>query len=516
MKRSNFNITDVLCPCASACSTIVASLFIAFSPASAVTEYVGGVSMSNPQWLAQADWQKEIDAVRHAGSWIRLPINWDELQPSASTPVANWNWSTYDAIIDYARPATGKQLYVLVILGSVPGWANGNGGYGKPATNLADYQNYCYQVAYRYLIKGVNTYQIGNEINLPHPGWSENSSDYYLKFMVPGSTGVQQASIARNIGYNVVMGSLAPNTWFPSSPHPNTFLGGIYTAAGGNGAGNGKWRWGTLAYHPYVNPDPVILPSAQTNMNTIPGQLYATMTTYQESGKQLWATEFGAPTYGNNSITEANLAIWVDDVVNKWYSYSYAGPLFWYTCRDKVAYGGDMDREKYFGLLHFDFSAKLAYSALKCRFSSALLNGTYKVIARHSGKAMEVTNWGTTDGTAVQQWSWLGGNNQRWTFELQTDGYYEIKPNHTTGKNLDVNGGSGVNGTKIQIWTDNNGNNQRFKIENLGGGYYRVTPKVSLTSCLDVEGAGTGDGTRILEWTWGGGNNQQWQIVPLF
>jgi len=32
-------------------------------------------------------------------------------------------------------------------------------------------------------------------------------------------------------------------------------------------------------------------------------------------------------------------------------------------------------------------------------------NGTYKILARHSGKALDVTNNGTADGTNVQQWS---------------------------------------------------------------------------------------------------------------
>lgn len=489
-------------------------------PLHAVTEYVGGVSMSNPQWLASADWKKEIDAVRHTANYIRLPINWSDLQTSEATQPANWNWSVYDQIIDYARLTNGtRQLYVLVILGTIPGWANGNGGWGKPATNLANYQNYCYQVAYRYLNKGVNTYQIGNEINLlvAQSGWTPNASDYYNKFMVPGSTGVQQAAIARGVGYNVVMGSLAPNTWKPGSPLPTDFLTGIYQAAGGNSAGNGKWRWGTLSYHPYVGADNYQLPSSKPNLRDTPGQLYSIMTTYQQGDKKIWATEFGEATHGGSAnITEQNLALWVDDVVNKWYSYPYTGPLFWYTARDKAAYYATTERENYFGLLYNNFSAKLAYSALKCRFSSGLFNGTCRVTARHSGKALDVNGGGTLDGTAVQQWNWNGGNSQRWTFELQSDGSYEIKANTTSGKNLDVNGGSPANGTRLQIWTDNNGNNQRFVIENLGGGYYRIIPKVNTSAALDVEGASTADGARVLEWSWGGGYNQQWQIVPLF
>lgn len=471
--------------------------------------------MSNPQWLATADWQKEIEAVRQVGDWIRLPVNWDELQPSATTPVASWNWSTYDQIIDRARLATTKPLKVLVILGATPGWANGSGGYGKPATNAADYQNYCRQVAYRYLAKGVTAYQVGNEINLPHPGWTQNAADYYNGFMVPASAGLQQAAVDRSTACQVVMGSLAPNTW-STSPHPHDFLVGIYQAAGGNATGNGKWRWNALSYHPYVNPDNTLLPSVQANLKDIPPQLYADMVTYQEGTKKLWGTEFGSPTHGSYVITEATQASWVDNVVDKWNSYSYAGPLFWYTARDKKAYGASTDREDYFGLLYHDFSAKPAYPLLKSRFSPAIANGTYRITARHSGLALDAEAWGTANGTRVQQWAWHGGNSQRWTVELQSDGYCEIKANTGPGLNLDLNAGSSANGTKTQLWSDNNSNAQRFKFESLGGGYYRITPKVNTASCLDVFEVSTSSGADVIEWTWSGANNQQWQVVPVF
>ena len=42
-------------------------------------------------------------------------------------------------------------------------------------------------------------------------------------------------------------------------------------------------------------------------------------------------------------------------------------------------------------------------------------NGTYRVLARHSGKALDVSGHGTADGSNVIQWAYGGGNNQRWT-----------------------------------------------------------------------------------------------------
>lgn len=144
-----------------------------------------------------------------------------------------------------------------------------------------------------------------------------------------------------------------------------------------------------------------------------------------------------------------------------------------------------------------------------------IANGTYRVIARHSGKSLDVSSSGTTDGTNVQQWGWNGTNAQRWTFELQADGYYKIRANVGTGKVLDVNASGTANGTNVHIWSDNGTNAQRWRVESLGGGYYRITPRVNLSSCLDVAGGSgaTQDGANVQIWSYGGGTNQQWQIL---
>lgn len=476
-------------------------------------DYDGGISMSNPQWLTETIRNKEIDAVRHAADRIRLPINWDELQPSDATSVADWNWDVFDDIIARARPADGtKKLNVLIILGAVPGWANGNGGYGKPATDPAKYQKYCREVAKRYLSLGVSTYQIGNEVNLIHPGWAApDGGDYYTNFVLPGATGVWEAAVHHSLDYNVVLGSLAPNTWNIASPHPVTFLEAFYLTA----PANKRWLWGSLAYHPYVGPG-ANPPSSDGNLGTIPEDLYDIMVANGEGTKQLWATEFGTPTHGGIHVTdEDDVPDWVDDVLATWYSYSFAGPLFWYTARDKQAYGASTDRENYFGLLYSDFSAKPAYPVLKACFSPTIENGRYQVIARHSAKALDVDNWGTSNGTQVQQWTWHAGASQQWTFEKQTDGLYEIKTHVATGMNLHLANSS--SGTSLAIWQDNNGTGQRFQLTSLDNGFYRITPRINTSYALDVSAASTADGADVLQYPWFSTSfNQQWMIVPLF
>ena len=139
----------------------------------------------------------------------------------------------------------------------------------------------------------------------------------------------------------------------------------------------------------------------------------------------------------------------------------------------------------------------------------SVANGTYKIVARHSGKAMDAAGWGTADGTQIHQWAYGGGNNQRWTVTDRGSGQRSIIGVHS-GKGLDINGYSTANGAKVQLWTYGGGNNQKFTLTATSGGYYRITPVHASGSCLDVAGVSTADGALVHLWNYGGGNNQQW------
>lgn len=361
--------------------------FALLTMAQAQTEYIGGFSPGGGfEWMAAAERRADFDAIRAAdAAWIRLDVDWMYLQDAANIAPANWHWERYDAVIADARPSNARKLNVLVILHTVPGWANSNSGNYAPPHDLNHFKTFCCEVAKRYLPLGVVTFQIGNEVNTPKPGWFDqvgqggpDGGSYYRYYLVPGHDGVSQAATELNKTFTMVLGSLAPEQWI-SDPakrtSPHTFLVQVYDSAGGNAAGNQKHRWQAVAYHPYVDIGQLPangLPSAHPNFRDVPGQLFADMSYYGDSAKKLWATEFGQPTSAAGSITEAQQAAWVDDAINRWYSYSYAGPLLWYSLRDREAYGGT-DRESYFGVLRFDrtkkHSATLgAFARLKGRF----------------------------------------------------------------------------------------------------------------------------------------------------
>lgn len=136
-------------------------------------------------------------------------------------------------------------------------------------------------------------------------------------------------------------------------------------------------------------------------------------------------------------------------------------------------------------------------------------NGTYRLVARHSGKSADVTGNGTANGTNVAQYQNGTGTNQRWNVTHLGSGQYQIQ-SVSANKALDCNGSGTTNGTNVQIWTYGGGANQRWTIVPTSGGYYRVSPVHAPALALDVTGSSTANNANIQLYTYGGGNNQQW------
>jgi endo-1,4-beta-xylanase len=132
----------------------------------------------------------------------------------------------------------------------------------------------------------------------------------------------------------------------------------------------------------------------------------------------------------------------------------------------------------------------------------------YRVVARHSNKALDICNVSTADGACVQQYSYGGGNNQQFEFRpVSGTSYYQIVARHS-GKCLDVPNSSTANGTQLQQWSCGSGTNQHFSLQT-SGTYVRIINRNS-GKCLDVVSASTSDGAKIQQYTCSGGTNQDW------
>ncbi|MFI1693524.1 RICIN domain-containing protein [Streptomyces sp. NPDC020794] len=138
--------------------------------------------------------------------------------------------------------------------------------------------------------------------------------------------------------------------------------------------------------------------------------------------------------------------------------------------------------------------------------------GTYKVINRNSGKALDVSNASTADGATLIQWPYGGGTNQQWSLLPNTDGSFRLA-NVKSGKLLQSP--NSTQGATLTQESDNGGDNQWWKlVPSATSGYYRLV-NVRTGRCADVANASTTDGTKVIQWPVTDGSNQDWQIVSL-
>jgi pectinesterase len=145
--------------------------------------------------------------------------------------------------------------------------------------------------------------------------------------------------------------------------------------------------------------------------------------------------------------------------------------------------------------------------------STIISGATYSILAKHSGKGLDVKDVSTANGAAIQQWNYSGQVNQKFIINDVGSGYYNIV-NGNSGKCLDVTAGSTSNGAIIQQWGYAGSANQQWTIESTGDGYYKIINRNS-GKCLDVKDASTSNGAVIQQYTFANGANQLWQLNKL-
>ena len=139
----------------------------------------------------------------------------------------------------------------------------------------------------------------------------------------------------------------------------------------------------------------------------------------------------------------------------------------------------------------------------------------YEIVARHSGKCLDVEGESTASGARVIQFSCGGWANQQFHVVSVGGGYYKIVARHS-GKVLDVQWGALDNGTPVWQWDENGTAAQQWAIidAGLGDGYVRIMARHS-GKALDVAGGSTADLTQIHQWDYVGIANQQWLLRPV-
>jgi Ricin-type beta-trefoil lectin domain-like len=93
----------------------------------------------------------------------------------------------------------------------------------------------------------------------------------------------------------------------------------------------------------------------------------------------------------------------------------------------------------------------------------------FQLVARHSNRCVDVTNGSQLDGARLQQWHCLGAGqtNQIWEgVPSSTPGYVNFRAQHS-GKCIDVAGGNPANGTAVNQWGCGSGAHQQWTFKSV-------------------------------------------------
>ncbi|NGO76304.1 glycosyl hydrolase [Streptomyces sp. YC504] len=138
----------------------------------------------------------------------------------------------------------------------------------------------------------------------------------------------------------------------------------------------------------------------------------------------------------------------------------------------------------------------------------------YRVANANSNACLDAADWGTANGTALQQWACGTGTNQKWQFRPTSGGYYQVV-NQFNSRAWDVDGGPGAtaDGTKVHLWSYEGGTNQQWRPEPVGTtGRYRFVARHS-GKCLAVDGSSTANGARLSQQPCGSSTAQAFTLT---
>ncbi len=297
--------------------------------------------------LSDADLDRELSLARDAGMFsIRVDIDWSMIESVRG----RFDWANTDRVLN---AIVSHGMCPLGIIGYTPQWARvpeaRGDSHSRPA-NPDTFATFAKTVVQRYRDR-TNLWEVWNEPNIvgffkPKPdvaAYSEllRAAHRVIKQMQPDST--------------VLSGGLAPAVNDGTNIDPTTYLSEMYRLGANQ-------YFDAFNLHPYTYPALPNDPSTSdwnTAMKLWP--MRDIMIAGGDSAKQIWLTEFGAPTgTAPNAVTEEVQADTVGIIMDAVLGNSWIGPAYVYSLRD--AGSNAADPEQNFGLLRRDFSPKLAYT----------------------------------------------------------------------------------------------------------------------------------------------------------
>jgi polysaccharide biosynthesis protein PslG len=300
--------------------------------------------------LKEAQFDNEMNLMKKIGvRWVRALIPWSMVEHNNADEE---NWVLVDRLVNMVEAENMKLLGIIEI---PPQWAQRNitptNCAEQPPFDLPAYAAFAAKVAARYGSARMAALELENAPNLPGI-WDGANPCAYTRLMqaaYPAIKAVDPNIIVLTAG----LGSQSNND---TAQAGDIYLKNLYA----NGAAG---SFDVLSWHPYSYP---CFPSASCPIER-PwyriDKVRQEMVAHGDGAKQIWATEFGAPTGGvdgDGHQDENNQAAMMVDAMKHWAALPYAGPFFAFIFRDAGA--NPTKKSDWFGLeSHNGKHKKLSY-----------------------------------------------------------------------------------------------------------------------------------------------------------
>ncbi|WP_165313151.1 RICIN domain-containing protein [Vibrio ziniensis] len=137
--------------------------------------------------------------------------------------------------------------------------------------------------------------------------------------------------------------------------------------------------------------------------------------------------------------------------------------------------------------------------------------GTYYIINKGSGQALDVNTNDTSSVPNVITYDLWEASNQQFILTKQSDNYWEIKSVYNS-KLLEVLNASTSNGANVDTYSDWDGDNQRWELKVQSSGGFKIVNK---NSQLSLTVAGSTNGSNVYQNEDASASSQRWYINPV-
>lgn len=251
---------------------------------------------------------------------------------------SNYNWTQLDNLVN---AAAAKGIKVVGLL-------NAGSGQIDTAAERANFVSFAKAAAEHF--KGrVDSWEILNEQN-----FYMDPTTYTNGILKPAYTAIKSVDSAAM----VITGGTA------SIPSTGNGMYGAVDYINSIYAAGGKGYFDAVGHHPYTYP---LLPSnnaSYSGWEMMESGIRSAMVANGDSAKQVWMTEFGAPTTGgSNALTQTQQAQMLKEATDIAHATSWMGPIMYYSYQDRG--GSTSDTENWFGVVGPNGEHKQVYDTFK-------------------------------------------------------------------------------------------------------------------------------------------------------